>query len=157
MYFSTPRCFIRDFRIDDIPTVMTYRNDLEWMKYQGFKSREKDAYIKELLQPKSFSEGKNLAIVHTLENRLIGDIYLKKERDFFWIGYTIHPNESQKGYGFEVVQATIQWLFDQGVPSVKAEVSPENLASVKLLEKLNFTFIKTEEESLYQLDHLDRT
>lgn len=30
MYFCTPRCFIRDFRIEDIPTVMTYRNDLEW-------------------------------------------------------------------------------------------------------------------------------
>lgn len=46
MYFCTPRCFIRDFRIEDIPTVMTYRNDLEWMKYQGFKNREKAAYIK---------------------------------------------------------------------------------------------------------------
>lgn len=155
MYFCTPRCFIRDFRIEDIPTVMTYRNDLEWMKYQGFKNMEKAAYIKELLHTKSFSEGKNLAVVHTLDDRLIGDIYLKKEADFFWIGYTIHPQESQKGYGSEVIQATIQWLFDQGVQSVKAEVSPENLASIKLLEKLKFSLIKTEEDALYQLHRLD--
>ncbi|WP_291290777.1 GNAT family N-acetyltransferase [Enterococcus sp.] len=155
MYFSTPRCLIRDFRIEDIATVMTYRNDLEWMKYQGFKNLEKAAYIKELLHPKSFSEGKNIAVVHTLDDRLIGDIYLKKEADFFWIGYTIHPQESQKGYGSEVVQATVQWLFDQGVQSVKAGVSSENLASIKLLEKLNFSLVKTEEDACYQLQRLD--
>ena len=120
-----------------------------------FQKQEKAAYIKELLHTKSFSEGKNLAVVHTLDDRLIGDIYLKKEADFFWIGYTIHPQESQKGYGSEVIQATIQWLFDQGVQSVKAEVSPENLASIKLLEKLKFSLIKTEEDALYQLHRLD--
>ena len=63
--------------------LVIYRNDLEWMKYQGFKNREKAAYIKELLHTKSFSEGKNLAVVHTLDERLIGDIYLKNEADFF--------------------------------------------------------------------------
>ena len=103
-----------------------------------FQKQEKAAYIKELLHTKSFSEGKNLAVVHTLDERLIGDIYLKNEADFFWIGYTIHPHESQKGYGSEVIQATIQWLFDQGVQSVKAEVASGNLASIKLLEKLFF-------------------
>ena len=73
-----------------------------------------------------------------LDERLIGDIYLKNEADFFWIGYTIHPHESQKGYGSEVIQATIQWLFDQGVQSVKAEVAPGNLASIKLFRKTKF-------------------
>ncbi|MCU7699414.1 GNAT family N-acetyltransferase [Enterococcus gallinarum] len=119
-----------------------------------FQKQEKAAYIKELLHTKSFSEGKNLAVVHTLDERLIGDIYLKNEADFFWIGYTIHPHESQKGYGSEVIQATIQWLFDQGVQSVKAEVASGNLASIKLLEKL-FSLVKTEEDALYQLHRLD--
>ena len=82
MYFCTPRCFIRDFRIEDIPTVMTYRNDLEWMKYQGFKNMEKAAYIKRTAAYKKFSEGKNLAVVHTLDERLIGDIYLKMKQIF---------------------------------------------------------------------------
>ena len=46
-----------------------------------FQKQEKAAYIKELLHTKSFSEGKNLAVVHTLDERLIGDIYLKNEAD----------------------------------------------------------------------------
>lgn len=55
----------------------------------------------------------------------------------------------------DMAQATIQWLFDQGVQSVKAEVAPGNLASIKLLEKLNFSLVKTEEDALYQLHRLD--
>ena len=47
-----------------------------------FQNREKAAYIKELLHTKSFSEGKNLAVVHTLDERLIGDIYLKMKQIF---------------------------------------------------------------------------
>ncbi len=120
-----------------------------------FQKHGKSCVYQRTAAYKSFSEGKNLAVVHTLDERLIGDIYLKNEADFFWIGYTIHPHESQKGYGSEVIQATIQWLFDQGVQSVKAEVAPGNLASIKLLEKLNFSLVKTEEDALYQLHRLD--
>lgn len=58
MYFCTPRCFIRDFRIEDIPTVMTYRNDLEWMKYQGFKNRKKLRISKNCCIQKVFLKAK---------------------------------------------------------------------------------------------------
>ena len=54
MYFCTPRCFIRDFRIEDIPTVMTYRNDLEWMKYQGFKTGKSCVYQRTAAYKKFF-------------------------------------------------------------------------------------------------------
>ena len=35
------RCVIRPFNADDIEPFMAYRNDAEWMQYQGFKSLTK--------------------------------------------------------------------------------------------------------------------
>lgn len=45
MYFDTVRCNIRPFNAEDIDVFMSYRNDMDWMKYQGFKGLSKQEAV----------------------------------------------------------------------------------------------------------------
>ena len=47
MIFETKRLIIRAFQEQDMDQFMEYRNNLEWMQYQGFKDKSKDEYIEE--------------------------------------------------------------------------------------------------------------
>ncbi|MFV0557571.1 MAG: GNAT family N-acetyltransferase, partial [Enterococcus sp.] len=60
----------------------------------------------------------------------------------------IHPQSARQGYITEVVTATIDWLFAQGVAVIKAGVAPENTASIQLLKKLGFEGVGEEEGEL---------
>lgn len=151
MKLSTKRCLIRPFTEADIHSFMVYHNDLQWMKYQGFKGLSQEEY-RQLLLPVSYTEGKQLAIVHNKTQELIGDLYLKQENDSFWLGYSIAPSFSRQGYAFEVIQVIITFLKTTDCQKVKASILPENLASSKLLKKLGFsTVLTTKDEQLYIL------
>ena len=146
MYFDTVRCNIRPFNAEDIDAFMSYRNDMDWMKYQGFKGLSKQEYMQALLNEHSLSNGMQLAIICKQTNNLIGDLYLKQEGDTCWIGYTITPLKSRCGYAYEVVSALICFLTIQGINRVKASVAIGNDASVMLLDKLKFTFLGIEDD-----------
>jgi len=38
--FETRRCHIRPFEEGDIEAFMSYRNNLDWMRLQGFKGKK---------------------------------------------------------------------------------------------------------------------
>ena len=153
MEIKTKRCTVRRFEKDDLDDFMQYRNDENWMQFQGFKGLTKQMYAKELLSEPSFLKGVQLAIINNTTNRLIGDIYLKRENCTFWIGYTISPFHAKQGYAYEVLVAIIAWLKQKGCIRINAGVSPENLASINLLKKLKFTFLSSDEgEHIYILD-----
>ena len=153
MNFETDRCIIRPFNAEDIDAFMSYRNDMGWMKYQGFKGLSKQEYMQALLYEHSLSNGVQLAIICKQTNILIGDLYLKQEGDTCWIGYTITPLKSRCGYAYEAVSALICSLTTQGINRVKASVAIGNDASVMLLEKLKFTFLGIEaDEQIFQLN-----
>ena len=130
--FESDRFNIRPFKESDIDEFMEYRNDMEWMKYQGFKGLSKGEYEDALLKDVSMEKGMQLAIINKLDDRLIGDLYVRKENETFWIGYTINPKYTRKGYTYEAASALINWINEQGEYTIKAGVLDENLASVKL-------------------------
>ncbi|ORX93337.1 acyl-CoA N-acyltransferase [Basidiobolus meristosporus CBS 931.73] len=147
MEVRTERCFIRPFKERDIDDFMVYRNDMDWMKYQGFKGLSKEEYRKELLPDHSLQDGRQLAIVSNKTDAVIGDIFLKQEEDsVFWIGYTIHPSSARQGYAYEAVLGVIEALKSKGATCVKAGVESENAASIQLLKKLDFHYIGFEED-----------
>lgn len=140
MEICTERCFIRKFEEQDITDFMAYRNDMDWMKYQGFKGLTAQEYRAALLSDHTFQDGVQLAVVHRESNQLIGDIYLKQESDAFWIGYSICPTMACQGYAYEVAYAVIAALRKKGVVLIKAGVECGNTASIALLEKLGFSY-----------------
>lgn len=134
MKITTSRLIVRRFVREDLPSFVKYRNDLAWMRYQGFKGLSISEYAKELLYEYTVDEGVQLAIIHEQTNELIGDIYLKKEGTTFWIGYTISPLHARQGYAYETVKALLSYLKKYGTKFIKADVDQDNVASIGLLK-----------------------
>ena len=153
MQIISPGCIIRPFQSHEIESFMVYRNDAEWMKYQGFKGLTKEDYETELLGVLTLARGIQLAIVNKLTQVLIGDIYLHQQCDVFWLGYTISPAYARQGYAIEAITATIGWIKENGFSLIKAGVDPKNTSSIKLLIRTGFHFSGIEEgEHIYVLD-----
>lgn len=149
--FETDRCRIRPFEENDIEAFMSYRNNLDWMQFQGFKGKKYLEYKAALLMQPKFSEGVQLAVVNRQTGELIGDLYLKLEKNTCWIGYTIAPQFARQGLAFEVVTELLAQLKHEGLVLAKAGVEEQNLASIALLKKLGFTQIGVEDsELIYQ-------
>jgi len=139
--FESERCRIRPFEENDIEAFMSYRNNLDWMQFQGFKGKKYLEYKAALLKQPNFQEGVQLAVVGQQTGELIGDIYLKLEKNTCWIGYTIAPQFARQGLAFEVVSQLLLQLQLSGLTLVKAGVEEQNLASIALLKKLGFAQI----------------
>ena len=137
--FETERCCIRPFEEKDIEAFMSYRNNMDWMQFQGFKGKKYLEYKAALLMQPNFNNGVQLAVVLRQTGELLGDLYLKLEKNTAWIGYTIAPQFARKGFAFEVVTQLLLELKQAGLTLVKAEVEEQNLASIALLKKLEFT------------------
>lgn len=136
--FETERCRIRPFEESDIEAFMSYRNNLDWMQFQGFKGKKYLEYKAALLMQPNFNNGVQLAVANRQTGELLGDLYLKLEKSTAWIGYTIAPQFARQGFVFEVVTQLLLQLKQAGLTLVKAGVEEQNLASIALLKKLGF-------------------
>ncbi|MDP3448324.1 MAG: GNAT family N-acetyltransferase [Eubacteriales bacterium] len=151
--FETERCTVRPFEQGDIDAFMAYRNNLDWMRYQGFKGLTRQAYEEALLGVPNLDCGVQLAVVSRQTGGLIGDLYLRLEKKTGWIGYTIAPQFARQGLANEVVTELLLQLQQAGLTLVKAGVEELNLASIQLLKKLGFEQFGVEDsELIFQLD-----
>lgn len=149
---ETTRCILQPFTEEYLDAFISYRNDEQWMKYQGLKGLTREEYKEKILVKPTLEKGMQLALLDCFTNTLLGDIYLKKEATILWIGYTLHPMYSRKGYVNEALKGVVEWAKLQGIQQIQAGVLPANLASIKVLEKMGFIYIhKEEEEQIYQL------
>ncbi|AIY06941.1 N-acetyltransferase GCN5 [Planococcus sp. PAMC 21323] len=154
LLIESERCFVRPFIESDLDAFMLYRNDLEWMKFQGFKGLARKDYEEALLKQPVVENGIQLAIIRKTDQTLVGDIFLKKEANTYWIGYTISPLVKRQGYAFEMVNTVIHWVKKQGEFKIKASVALENRASIQLLEKVGFVLLeKEDDEFIYFMPH----
>lgn len=151
--FETERCRIRPFEETDIEAFMSYRNNPDWMQFQGFKGKKYLEYKAALLKQPDFREGVQLAVASKQTGELLGDLYLKLEKDACWIGYTIAPQFARQRLAFEVVTELLTQLKREGLAFAKAGVEKENIASIALLKKLGFTQIDVDgSELIFQRD-----
>ena len=136
---KTKRLILREFEEKDLDGFMIYRNNSDWMKFQNFKNLDKNAFRSKLLKPLNFDKGSQLVFSRKEDNSIIGDIFVMREGENVYLGYTINPEYSRRGFVSEIVIATLSFLQDT-YPGCKivAETVPDNIASIKLLEKVGF-------------------
>jgi RimJ/RimL family protein N-acetyltransferase len=131
--------------MNDAPALFNYRSMPEVFKFQTWRPKELQE-VEEFVQ-KNSNQIENTPdtwlqlAVCTGNDQLIGDIGIHFLADAFQveIGYTVSPNYQGKGYAVEAVKAVLDHLFgDLQKHRISASVDPENVRSIRLLEKIGF-------------------
>lgn len=92
-------------------------------------------------------------IIHTVDRRVIGSMGSKAPPDdqgHVEIGYDIVPAYQGQGYATEIGCAFVHWLWEQAaVRRITAECLPDNVASIRVLEKLGLQRTVEQQDMLY--------
>ena len=148
MLLLTPRLILRNFKECDLDIFVSYRNDPEVAKYQGwgvpYPHEKGEKFVSSMKDKFALKQGDwiQYAIALRETDELVGDLgcYVKKDdaRQAV-IGYTIAAKHWRKGYASEVIPYLLEYLFiDMDMHRVSADCDVENVASYRTLEKLGF-------------------
>ena len=147
---TTDRLLLREFCLEDAPAVFDIfrREDVnEWLETPIMQSIE-DAEARVRGRIGLFNDGMGFRWAIALrENpaQLIGScgfFSLRRGTQTVEAGYELHPDFWRRGIMTEALRAVIQFSFGEQqlmpVHRIEALVSPGNIASLRLLEKLGF-------------------
>lgn len=144
-YIETDRLLLRTLDMKDKEPFFKYRSMPEVYKYQSWRPEdieEIEEFIKKNISvcPNTKNTWMQLAVC-LKEGRLIGDIGIHFLEDDYQIeiGYTLSPEYQGNGYATEAVKAVINYVFSKlKKHRITASVDPDNIKSIKLLEKIGF-------------------
>jgi RimJ/RimL family protein N-acetyltransferase len=141
---TTERLVLRRLRADEAGTVAEYKNDPEVARYQDWDlpypvediAAKIAAYIHRPWP--CHGSGLNVAIEH--DGELIGDFGVGWDDEGIEaeIGYTLRSEHQGEGFATEALAAVVDRLFLEGVERVTTSLDPENVASIRVLEKVGF-------------------
>jgi len=132
--------------LEDSETLFEIRTNKKVMRFMGKEEMksisESESLIKSIRESFKLGSGISWGIIEKSTNLLIG--YFG-----FWridsshcrgeIGYALHPNYWGKGYMKETASKLIEYGFRKlNLHSIEANVSSDNLPSIRLLEKIGF-------------------
>jgi RimJ/RimL family protein N-acetyltransferase len=145
---TTERLIIRRFQDSDLESFLAYHNDPEVAKYQGWSlpyTRESAlAFIDVMKSIQLAAPGMRCQIALELKatGEMIGDIFfivLQEDLRLARIGYSLSRAHWKHGYASEAVSRMLDYLFGElCLHRVAADCDAENIASVRLLERLGF-------------------
>lgn len=144
--FESSRLFFRNFLLSDAKDLFEIRSDDEVMRFMDIPKFEStmdaEKMINSISDDYTSQKGISWAIVEKESNKFAG--YFG-----FWrmipkhcraeIGYALNRNYWGKGIMAETLSAMMEYGFENiKLHSVEANVNPENINSIKLLEKTGF-------------------
>lgn len=152
----TDRLTIRMLTGEDIDALTAYRNDPAVNALQDWElpyPRERaERLVAEHADRDDVLPGQATQLAIALDGQLIGDIYvgLDEHAGIAEIGFSLAGDHQGKGYAVESVSAVVDDLVDRlGVHRLVGELSPDNGASARLLERLGMTFEYFAEKSFW--------
>ena len=151
--FETPRLILRRFSAEDAPLIFHLNSDPEVVKYvhERLLQTEEDAkdVIVNIILPQ-YERNLGRWAMHTKsDNEFIGWCGLKylPERNEIDLGYRIKKKSWGNGYATEAAIHTLAYGFNTlQLPLIVGKAHVENLASLKILEKIGMKFIREEVE-----------
>ena len=143
---TTERLVLRQITKDDVNETFILRSDEEVMRYinrpKAKSVVEAMRFIEMITAAWANNESIYWAISLKNDPKLIGSIciwQIEQENYRAEIGYTLLPAYHRKGIMNEAMKAALDYGFNtMNLHSVEANVNPENLGSIKVLEKNNF-------------------
>jgi RimJ/RimL family protein N-acetyltransferase len=115
--------------------------------------KEQRAFIERATQKMSQNKSLTYGVFLSPENECIGSISTHQidwENFKTEVGYWIATPHTRKGYATEACVSMLEYLFmELGLHRVSASVVPDNVASLQVLKKLNFSYEGLAKEALY--------
>lgn len=150
--FETERLVVRHFCPDDLDVFAALIADPVVMRYIGegiTLSREDTAYWIGVCQKKYADRGYGTSAVFHKDGSFLGycGVVRAPDRDFDELTYTLHRHAWGQGYATEVAGAMLAYVFERAsLDHIYATVYPDNVASLRVLEKLGANFQRQEVE-----------
>ncbi|TMU85231.1 GNAT family N-acetyltransferase [Bacillus sp. BHET2] len=145
---ETERYCLRQMGEEDAPKVFDYFSKDEVTRYYDLESFQDETQAVEIIQSWNerfrMNEGIRWGISLKETNEIIGSCgYHQWEKEHFKaeVGFEIHPAYWRQGIITEVLRPILKYGFEEmALNRIEAYYDPENLASLKSLEKAGFTF-----------------
>lgn len=149
--FETSRLTLHPLTPDDAAFILVLVNDPSWLRFIG------DRGVKTLDDARAYiSKG---PAVSSYERFVLGHFLVRRKDDGVAIGicgllkratledvdvgFAFLPPFTRQGYAFEAVAATLAYgRRELGLTRIVAVTSPDNAASIRLLEKLGLSYEK---------------
>jgi [ribosomal protein S5]-alanine N-acetyltransferase len=149
--FETPRLTLRRFTQADAPVVQQLNSNPNVLKYLDEPLLETEEHALHILNSIILPQYKNnlgrWAIHLKTTNEFIGWCGLKyrQELDEIDLGYRLMQQYWGNGYAFEAAKHSLDYAFQQlHLKTIVGRAHINNLASLKILEKLGMQFINEE-------------
>ena len=142
MYLQTDRLIFRSFTLADLPRFAAIQADPEVMKYVGGiqpleVSRQQ---LEETIGHDRRSGLARFAVEKKGESEVIGYCGFKPAGKFVDLGYQYDRTTWGQGIGLEAAKAVREYgLTELGITNMEAGGSIQNIASVKIMEQLDFS------------------
>jgi len=147
---ETERLVLRRLNMDDAPFILKLVNEPSWLRYIGDKGVRNLADARNYLQtgPITMYEQKGFGLYMT---ELRGDctpigmcgLIKRATLEDVDVGFAFLPGFWGQGYAQEAAAAVLQHgRATLGIPRIVAITSPDNARSIRLLDKLGFSFEK---------------
>ncbi len=139
------RLLIRIPTLSDSSSILSaYAGVSEAVKYLSWPKKNSEDEVKEFIERVflGWEMQDSFTWVVTLRETasIVGCIAFRPQRTGYEIGYVLSPNYWAKGLGTELVERMIEVAFeDNAIHRVWAYCDTENLASVRLLEKVGMS------------------
>ncbi|WP_299824933.1 GNAT family N-acetyltransferase [uncultured Pontibacter sp.] len=148
---ETARLRLREFTLSDTNFIIELVNSPGWLQFIGDKNiktaEQATAYLENGPLESYRQNGFGLSLVERREDgEAIGMCGIIK-RDSLEnpdIGFAFLPGYYRNGYAYEIASATLDYAQNQlALHKIAPITLPTNLRSIKLLEKLGLSFVKT--------------
>ncbi len=164
--FETERLILHELRLDDAKDMFEYAKDAEiaafglWLPQVTLQENIDD--LQEALEGYAAGTALDWAVEHRADHKMIGRInlggYHARDRRAD-LGHAYNRDYWGKGYATEAAHCVVNFAFDAlKLNRVGASVLPDNIGSIRVLEKLGFqrgsvrrqyTTLRGEPEDLY--------
>lgn len=146
---ETERLMLREFTFADTTFIVQLLNSPGWLRFIGDRNVKTDDDAIKYLENgpmKSYAEnGYGLSMVETKDGTPVGmsGILKRPALEHPDIGFAFLPEHNGKGYGFEIASAILKHAVEHlDIKNISAITVPDNLASIRLLEKLGLKYVK---------------
>lgn len=154
-HLNSKRLYLKKMSTDDASSLFAIWSDPEVTKFMNINSFTTQDQAEEMItfldQLARDHKAIRFTIIERTTNKIIGSCgfnFLDLENEKAEIGYDIAKDHWGKGFAPEAISALIDYAFGtMNFHRIEAKIEPENVNSIRVMEKLGFTYEGTLRQS----------